>query len=255
MKDFLKNFALIDKGFSELNPVNCGEQICDAGHSFGPAIRKYTLIHHVLSGKGKIENASGTYEVTKGEAFIINPGEITVYTADNDDPWHYIWIGFDGKASERFATLPTVIKSYGSIFKEMMTADEYGDTTEEFLSGKLFELYAKLFSGNSDKEDYLLKIINYVNTYYNNDCDVSDIANALNLERHYLSRLFKQKTGKTLKNYITEKRMEEAKKLLAEGNSVSHSAIMCGYKDPFLFSKSFKKLYGISPNEWKNDIK
>lgn len=254
MKEFLKNFALIDKGFSELNPVNCGEQICDPGHSFGPAIRKYTLIHHVLSGKGKIKNTSGTYEVSKGESFIINPGEITVYTADDTDPWHYIWIGFDGNLSKRFAKLPTVIKSSGNIFKEMMTADEYGDTAEEFLSGKLFELYAKLFSGNIDKEDYLLKITNYVNTYYNNECDVSDIAKALNLERHYLSRMFKQKTGTTLKSFITQKRMEEAKRLLTEGNSVSYSAVMSGYKDQFLFSKAFKKLYGVSPNEWKNNI-
>lgn len=254
MKGYLKNIALIDKGFAEINPVNCGEEKCASGHTFGPAIRKYTLIHHVLSGKGKITNDSGTYEVTKGEAFIINPGEVTVYTADADDPWHYIWIGFDGSKSTRFASLPTVINSYGNIFKEMMSAEEYGDTAEEFLSGKIFELYAKLFSGNSDKEDYLLKITNYVNTYYNNDCDVSDIAKVLNLERHYLSRLFRQKTGKTLKSFITEKRMEEAKKLLADGCTIAYSALMCGYKDQFLFSKTFKKMYGISPNEWKNNL-
>lgn len=251
MKDNLKNIALIDKGFTELNPVNCGEERCSPGHSFGPAIRKYTLIHHVLSGKGKITNPTGTYEVNKGEAFIINSGEVTTYRADENEPWHYIWIGFDGTKSTRFAELPTVIKSYGGIFKEMMTAGEYGDTAEEFLLGKIYELYAKLFSGNSDKEDYLLKITNYVNTYYNNDCDVADIAKALNLERHYLSRMFSTKTGKTLKSYITEKRMEEAKKLLEEGNTVSYSAVMCGYKDQFLFSKTFKKLYGISPNKWK----
>ena len=254
MKEYLKNIALIDKGFAEINPVNCGEEKCASGHTFGPAIRKYTLIHHVLSGKGKITNDSGTYEVTKGEAFIINPGEVTVYTADADDPWHYIWIGFDGSKSTRFASLPTVINSYGNIFREMMSAEEYGDTAEEFLSGKIFELYAKLFSGNSNKEDYLLKIENYVNTYYNNDCDVSDIANVLNLERHYLSRMFRQKTGKTLKSYITEKRMEEAKKLLADGYTIAYSALMFGYKDQFLFSKAFKKMYGISPNEWKNNL-
>ena len=99
-----------------------------------------------------------------------------------------------------------------------------------------------------------MKITNYVNTYYNNECDVSDIAKALNLERHYLSRMFKQKTGTTLKSFITQKRMEEAKRLLTEGNSVSYSAVMSGYKDQFLFSKAFKKLYGVSPNEWKNNI-
>ena len=248
----IRNIPIINKGFTGLNPVIIGEHKCDPGHSFGPAIRKYTLIHYVLSGKGTFTNPHGTYSLSKGEAFIINPGEVTRYIADACDPWHYMWIGFDGVQSTRFATLSSVIKPPGRIFKEMLLALDYGDTAEEFLLGKIYELYAVMFSGNNEKEDYVLKIKNYVNTNYQDDCDISGIAKMLNLERHYLSRMFREKTGQTLKSYITEKRMEEAKKLLSEGNSVSQSALMSGYKDQFLFSKTFKKMYGIPPNMWKS---
>lgn len=251
-KNKINSIAIIDKNFAELNPVNCGEQHCNPGHTYGPSVRQYTLIHHVVSGKGTISNSKGTYEVKKGEAFIINPNEVTIYSADNHEPWHYIWIGFNGSLSDRFSSLPTVIKSYGGIFKEMMSATDFGDTAEEYLAGKIFELYSRLFAGTRQKEDYISRIINYVNTNYNNECDVSDIARTLGLERHYLSRLFKQKTGQTLKAYITEKRMDEAKRLLSEGCSVSHSAVMSGYRDQFLFSKAFKKMYGVSPYNWKN---
>ena len=94
-------------------------------------------------------------------------------------------------------------------------------------------------------------IQNYVETNYNTQCDVADIAAVVGLERHYLARLFRQKTGGTLKDYITEKRMEEAKQLLKSGQTVGNAAQMVGYSDPFVFSKMFKKRFGMPPGEWK----
>lgn len=250
----VRNIPIIDKKFTELNPVIIGEHKCAPGNSYGPAITNYTIIHYVLSGKGSFVNQHGTYKVSEGEAFIINPGEVTQYSADKDNPWHHMWIGFNGAKSTRFKELSPIINPPGKIFKEMLLAEDYGDTAEEYLLGKLYEIYAVMFSGNSEKEDYILKITNYVNTNFQDECDVYTIAKMLNLERHYLSRMFHKKTGKTLKNFITEKRMEQAKKLLSEGNTVAHSAYMSGYKDPFLFSKTFKKMYGIPPKSWKRNI-
>lgn len=244
------SIALINNRFKELNPLDFGKQECGPDYSYGPSIRKYTLIHYVFSGCGVLTNPSGTYTVSAGEAFLIRPGEITTYVADSKTPWHYTWIGFDGELSAQFASLPSVLPSLGNIFNDMQRVFQISSACEEFLTGKLFELYACLFNNKESKDSYLLRISNYIDTKYNSHCDVADIAAALNLERHYLARLYKQKTGKTLKMRITEKRMEEAKRLLAAGNSVSYSAQMSGYNDVFVFSKMFKKLYGISPREW-----
>lgn len=249
----IRNIALINKNYREINPLDVGEQECEAGHSYGPAIRKYTLIHHVFSGKGTLFREDGQYPVNAGEAFIIRPGEVTTYTADLEKPWHYIWIGFDGTLSAAFAELPPVIASPGSVFNDLRTVFDFSGTAEAFLAGKLFELYAHIFSGKDPHENYLLKISNYVETNYNDRCDVGDIAAALNLERHYLARMFRQKTGITLKAYITQKRMDEAKQLLAVGHTVAYSAQMVGYSDAFIFSKMFKKHFGVSPSEWKRE--
>ena len=56
-----------------------------------------------------------------------------------------------------------------------------------------------------------------------------------------------------MKDYITEKRMEEAKQLLEAGKTVASAAQMVGYNDPFVFSKMFKKRFQCSPGEWKNN--
>lgn len=243
--------ALINRHYREINPLDFGEEACAPGHTYGPAIRKYTLIHFVISGKGRFTNDSGTYTLHAGEAFMIRPGEVTVYSADLQEPWHYVWVGFNGTLSHRFADLPCVLTPPAGMYKKFREVFRFEGTEEDYLAGRLFELYAHLFNGVKGREDYLLKIQNYVETNYNTNCDVADIAAVVGLERHYLARLFKQKTGGTLKDYITDKRMEEAKQLLEAGQTVGYASQMVGYSDPFVFSKMFKKRFLCSPGEWK----
>lgn len=247
----LWSYPLVNKNLHELNPIDFGEQKCAPEYSYGPVIRQYLLIHYIVSGSGILNNGKESLPVKAGEAFIIKPGEPTLYQADRNTPWHYIWIGFTGEKSKDFCKLPTVIPADGTIFQEMKRAVACEGTAEEYLAGKLMELYAVLFSGKSSGDSYIRQIYNFVDIYYHGTCDVADIAKALNLERHYLARIFKQRTGKTLKAYITEKRIEEAKKLMLQGNTVSLSARMSGYKDPLVFSKVFRKQLGCTPTEWK----
>ena len=95
------DILLINRHFSDLNPIVAGQERCAPDHRFGPAVRRYTLLHCVLSGKGTYTCGGVTYPVTSGQIFRILPGEETVYMADSRDPWHYCWIGFDGRLSER----------------------------------------------------------------------------------------------------------------------------------------------------------
>ena len=81
---------------------------------------------------------------------------------------------------------------------------------------------------------------------------VEDIAKDLNLDRHYLARIFKEKTGKTISEYIISVRMDEAKNYLKQDFSVEETARLCGYEDVSNFSKLFKREVGISPAYWKD---
>ena len=78
-----------------------GYEQCDPGHSFGPATRNHYLFHYILSGTGTLmaDNAKGetqTYSVKSGQGFMIFPGQINTYIADEQLPWEYMWIEFDG---------------------------------------------------------------------------------------------------------------------------------------------------------------
>jgi AraC-like DNA-binding protein len=81
------------------------------------------------------------------------------------------------------------------------------------------------------------------------------IAQQMNLDRRYLTRLFKAKTGKTMQEYLIEVRLKQACEYLRQGFSVNHTASLCGYEDVSNFSRMFKKRYGLSPQHWQNKAK
>ena len=229
-----------------------GRENCSPGHSFGPSVRTYTIIHYVESGKGTLYKYGNAYPVKAGEAFVILPHEVTTYTADSDEPWVYRWIGFDGALSTKVGELPPVIKIADNLFPRLIEEDEKNPEMVSFrLAAQLFSMYGQIFSRGSNSNHYVRKVIDYINSSYMREVRVEEIAESLCLDRRYLSRLFKQKTGQTVQEYLIKVRMEAACRQLTEGRSVSEAAVLCGYSDVCNFSKMFKRMHGVSPKNWK----
>lgn len=240
------------KDLRDFIPVDAGFQDCTKGYSYGPKVRDYYLIHYVDEGCGTFRNDKALYEVKKGEAFLIRPGEVTYYEASSDNPWSYIWIGFNGKLSETFASLPDIIKPDGNLMREIKNLPEA--MLEERLCAIIFNLYCDLFEDDV-KPDYVNKVKGYINARYMEDIKIAEIADSLNLNRKYLSSLFKKQTGITMQEYLIRKRLAEGKKLLENGHNVTEAAHMAGYADAFGFSKAFRAFFGKTPKMCKNITK
>jgi len=245
------NLMLTNRGMQDLNPLLAGWENCEPGHSFGPAVRSYTLIHYVRSGKGVYYLRGQAYPVHAGQAFLILPNEITTYTADSTAPWHYQWVGFDGELSTRFRELPPVFSIPEAIFRELAQITE--DATAEYrIAALLFRLYAELFTDRSPKNRHVQRVQDYIRAAYMQNIRVQKLADEMGLDRHYLSRLFRENTGQSIQDYLVTTRLEEAARLLLLGHSVQDAALLCGYEDVSNFSKMFKKKYGKSPANWRN---
>jgi AraC-like DNA-binding protein len=79
---------------------------------------------------------------------------------------------------------------------------------------------------------------------------MEDIADAVQLDASYISRLFKRYYHMTPYTYLQQKKMEHALDVLRQGNvSVREAAGAVGFEDPFHFSRVFKKFKGISPSQ------
>ncbi len=248
-----REVVMVNRHLSDLNPLVLGCERCQPGHTFGPTVRKYTLIHAVSEGRGSVFVDGKSYEVGPGEAFLILPDQIVTYSAHRDDPWVYQWIGFDGALSHRFRELPTVFSMSSSWISEMLDVSSE-DMRECLISSVLLRMYASLFGGRSVRNEYVKEVRDYIRALYMQDIRVEEIAAKMNLNRRYLSRLFKEKTGQTVQEFLIHVRMEEAKRLLKAGKTVGEAAVLCGYQDPFHFSKIFKQKCGVSPLHWKNSL-
>ena len=245
------NVLLENKQYTEFCPTVLGRQKCIGGHSFGPHIRNEYLIHFVISGCGTFINQNDTYNVSSGSAFVIRPGENCTYYADMQNPWEYIWIHFDGKLAKHFDNVDDVFEYDKSFVQELMTAFNMESGVEEYLTGMLFVLHSAMF-GSVSKNDYPKKVKGYIDSNYMKELRVEDIASMLNLNRKYLSRIFKEKYNISMQQYIVKKRMIEAKKLLESGYRVEETAYMVGYSDSFNFSKAFKQYHGKPPISFRS---
>jgi two-component system response regulator YesN len=95
-------------------------------------------------------------------------------------------------------------------------------------------------------------IVNYLHKNIQKNVTRKDIAEEVYLNPEYLSRLFKKEKGVTLSEFILEEKMNIAKHLLETTNfSVSIVASKVGYTNFSHFAQSFKKLYSISPSEYR----
>lgn len=89
---------------------------------------------------------------------------------------------------------------------------------------------------------------NYTQTTLN----LNEVAQAVGVSPNYFSGMFSQEMEMTFVEYVTNKRMEQAKRLLREGElSAAQVAAAVGYKDAHYFSFVFKKTEGVSPREWR----
>ncbi|GAB2539435.1 response regulator [Gracilibacillus alcaliphilus] len=93
------------------------------------------------------------------------------------------------------------------------------------------------------------------NHYMDSDLGLEVIAEQVNLNASYLGSLFKRATHTNILKYITKVRMEKAEELLKNKQlKVKDISEMIGYSNQYYFSASFKKYYGKTPTEFREEL-
>ena len=131
----------------------------------------------------------------------------------------------------------------------------------EFVYGSLMRSLNDLYSSyqsalqkiNSDIEHLLFEVRHYIEQNYS-DCDLSlvKIADYFNVNRCYLTSIFKKKFDINLYDYIIRVRMENASRLILKSDLKNYEiAEATGYKNPQYFSMSFKKYYNCTVTQYR----
>lgn len=250
---------------------NCGLQSCAPNHSWGPGVRDHFLIHFVLSGKGKYVCEGKEYDLKAGDMFLIKPSQIVSYIADENDPWEYYWVGFNGTyAQKTVANLPFSENSpvytpkdfedCKSFLYEIFAHSGNSISSTTAMVGYLYLFLAKLIEENSlispetsvAQSTYVIDAIKYIQFNYSTDISVDDIANAVGISRSHLYRVFVSNLEQSPIEYLTEYRINEACNLIKNTNlSISQIAVSVGFFDQFYFSRVFKKIKKMPPSKYR----
>jgi AraC-like DNA-binding protein len=128
------------------------------------------------------------------------------------------------------------------------------DLTFHYLLRRWIENYSHVNGSWSlaFKDTQLLQAMSVIHGQYMKSWDIESLAQVAGVSRTTFSQKFKKVTGTTPANYLAHVRIERAADILRKSDqSLDAVAGHVGYTDPFSFSKAFKRLKGISPQEFR----
>lgn len=104
-------------------------------------------------------------------------------------------------------------------------------------------------------DEKIYEIIQYLETHTHEKFNTDDLCKTLFLSYKHIAKIFKEATGKTLLEYHTAIRMNEAARMLRETSySIKYISMYMGYTEPFYFSNVFRKAHGIAPKAYRKQF-
>ncbi|SEG09977.1 two-component system, response regulator YesN [Butyrivibrio sp. Su6] len=136
---------------------------------------------------------------------------------------------------------------------EIMELDSPAEIKKWFID-KMSGACRNVISKREERSNSIMKTaMDYIKDNFHKDISLDDVSRVVNISPYYFSKIFKEENGLNFIEYLTNVRIEKAKKLLEESDlSIKEICISCGYTDPNYFSRSFKKNVGVTPTEYKD---
>lgn len=147
---------------------------------------------------------------------------------------------------------PDILGALAPDYAALFAAKSLSDLQESVTSS--LGRWIDALSNPRDHRSVVQEALLYIEANYYHDFSVPDVAESVLLSPSYLSSVFHEETGQTIHEYVTELRMGKATELLRTTTyRVSDIAHAVGYQDGNYFSRCFKKQYGVSPGEYREN--
>jgi two-component system response regulator YesN len=139
--------------------------------------------------------------------------------------------------------------------KTLIQIDNYEQLRKWFID-KVTEACRNIISKREEQTSGIIaRAKAFMEENYSKDISLDDVSRIVDISPYYFSKLFKEVTGENFIEYLTNIRIEEAKKLLQNRElSIKNICVDTGYSDPNYFSRIFKKQVGITPTEYRERI-
>lgn len=254
------------KSFLRIN--SCGIQSPDPGYTVVRKNgRKDWFLLLVCDGISECVRNGETYLVEAGNVMIFAPHEAQQYGYPEECT--AMWIHFSGTAVSEIISSCGLVAGYNKLCASKNAVEAFLDMIRRFHTpGKemhanselLRLLYAlsdcrEMHPDNTNTDNSgILSVITYINTNYNKNITLGDLAKISGYSKSRFSHLFSEITGTTPVKYQNEIRLRTAAQMLTDTeNTISDIAYACGFSDALYFSRIFKRIYGVSATEYRKN--
>ena len=215
----------------------------------------------VLVRKGAIHRAEVSGDEPYDRIVFYISGEYLerCKTADYDPAFCFVCAGKEGSEVLRFPVLQNTafLSLIGKLEENGQTGTRYGASAyAELLFSELLlsvnrGCYEK--TGSFDHtvlfNQKMIDLIRYIGEHLTEDMSIEELAERFYISKFHMMRQFKEETGFTIHQYISEKRIIYARSLMAAGMSATQACYESGFKDYSTFSRAYKRRMEKSPSE------
>lgn len=272
--------------FGALTLYQIGDLSCTGGYEIGDHLQYCYEISYIAAGKGVFTCDEAVFEVQEGDLVLHRPGQWHNGIADETDPFRYFYIAFNVEAqTEAAAAGDDIFLHIAGLFGQVASPVMHGQQAvvphfvglfQELLnplnySSFMLEAYARQIIVKSYRAFYerwtlpyepkvksgkaapiVYRLIQHIDSHLSEIGSLAGIAAEMNYSYSYLSHIFSQETGLTIKEYYNRKRFEKASEWLRTGQlSVTAIAQRLHYQSIHSFSKAFRNYCGMSPKEYQ----
>ncbi|RXJ68676.1 AraC family transcriptional regulator [Halarcobacter ebronensis] len=223
-----------------------------------------------IDGESIYTNRNNKYDFKKGMLAVINPNEIHSCNPINKNPNQYYMLYLDKNwcfeiQKSIFKNIKEFIPYNKNLIEDNKTYEEFKTLCENLFSNIPFEekenelicffttFFEDGFEDIKDEDDNktIEKILEYFKTHYKENISLTEVSKEFDLNLFYIIRLFKNQLKITPHSYLVNLKINQAKKLLQEGNSIVDVALECGFSDQSHFHRNFTKIVALTPNNYR----
>ncbi|MCD7806870.1 MAG: AraC family transcriptional regulator [Lachnospiraceae bacterium] len=228
---------------------------------------EYIFIY-CTEGKGDIYVDGKRFTLRENEAFCIPRFRRHRYYACEEDPWSILWVHFKGEDARYYPVEECRIIKFTTanatnrmlfLFELLFRVLEGNYALGNFiyisqvLSLILAETYHREKQNSvMEQNKHVTSVIRYMQSHLNENLTLEQLVDEFGLSKSYLNVIFKKHTQHAPMDFFLHLKMREACRMLKVTELyVYEVAQRLGYRDQYYFSRIFKKVVGVSPNEYK----